>query len=297
MTTRSVGTRGSAQRSSWKSRRAQERLIQALTYGIIMLGAVIVFFPFFWQVTTSLKAPADLFTWPPKWIPNPPQFGNYAEVARVVPLERYIRNSLYICIPVIIGTVISCSLAAYGFARLRFKGRDLLFMLLISPMMLPWSVYMVPQFVIFHRLGWYDSYLPLIVPTFFGDPFFIFLLRQFFMTVPFELEDAARIDGAGFFGTYFRVVLPLAKPALAATIIFRFMWTWNDFFGPLIYLSDQRKHTLPLGLAFFQGSPRSTVQMHLLMAMSVVIVIPCVLVYFFAQRIFIQGIVFTGVKG
>ncbi|MHB0858084.1 MAG: carbohydrate ABC transporter permease [Anaerolineae bacterium] len=298
MASDTASKQGALPRASWRSsRKNQSRLVLWITQLVIIMGAAVVFFPFYWQVSTSLKSPADLFIWPPNWFPWPLRIENYAEVARVVPLGLFLRNSLFICAPVIFGTVLSCSLAAYGFARLRFKGRNLLFMLLISPMMLPWAVYMVPQFVMFHRLGWYNTYLPLIVPTFFGDPFFIFLLRQFFMTIPFELEDAARIDGAGFFGTYFRIILPLAKPALAATIIFRFMWTWNDFFGPLIYLSDRRYYTLPLGLAFFSGSPRSTVQIHLLMAMSVVIVVPCILVYFFAQRIFIQGIVFTGVKG
>jgi ABC-type glycerol-3-phosphate transport system permease component len=269
----------------------------ALAYGVIITGAFVVFFPFYWQVSTSLKAPADLFRWPPLWLPFPPHFENYLEVADVVPLGTYAINSLIIVILVIVGTLISCSLAAYGFARLRFPGREVIFLILVSPMILPWAVTMLPQFVMFQRLGWYNSYLPLIVPTFFGDAFFIFLLRQFFMTIPLELEDAARIDGAGFFGTYLRIILPLAGPVLAATAIFRFMWTWNDFFGPLIYVSDQRLFTLPLGLAFFQGSPRSTVQIHLLMAMAVIVTIPCILIYFIAQRWFVQGIVFTGVKG
>jgi ABC-type glycerol-3-phosphate transport system permease component len=269
----------------------------ALAYGVIIVGAIIVCFPFYWQVSTSLKAPADLFRWPPLWIPFPLHFENYSEVAGVVPLGLYAANSLIIVILAILGTLISCSLAAYGFARLRFPGREVIFLILVSPMILPWAVTMLPQFVMFQRLGWYNSYLPLIVPTFFGDAFFIFLLRQFFMTIPLELEDAARMDGAGFFGTYWRIILPMAGPVLAATAIFRFMWTWNDFFGPLIYVSDQRLFTLPLGLAFFQGSPRSTVQIHLLMAMAVIITLPCVLVYFIAQRWFIQGIVFTGVKG
>jgi ABC-type glycerol-3-phosphate transport system permease component len=283
---------------SWRqSRKSRARLAYLLSYLVVVIGAVVVFFPFYWQISTSLKAPQDLFRWPPLWAPWPLHFENYAEVVYVVPLWDYIRNSLIICTAVIIGTVISCSLAAYGFARLRFPGRDVLFLILISPMILPGAVTLVSQFILFQRLGWYNTYLPLTVPAFFGDAFFIFLLRQFFLGIPLELEDAARIDGAGFFGTFVRIILPLAKPALATVVIFRFMWTWNDFFGPLVYLSDTRKFTLPLGLTFFQGSPHSTVQMHLLMAMATIIVIPCALVYFFAQRIFIQGIVFTGIKG
>ncbi len=284
-------------RSLLSGRRARTRLAKVVAYAIIVLGAVVVFFPFFWQVSTSLKSPADIFRWPPLWFPLPPHPENYLEVASVVPLALYARNSLFISSLGILGTLLSCSLAAYGFARLRFPGRDVFFLVLISPMILPWAVVMVPQFVMFQRLGWYNSYYPLIVPAFFGSPFSIFLLRQFLLGIPLELEDAARIDGAGFLGTYARIILPLAKPALATVAIFTFMGSWNDFFGPLIYVSDQRLFTLPLGLAFFQGSPRSTVQMHLLMATAVVIAIPCMLVYFFAQRLFIQGIVFTGIKG
>lgn len=268
-----------------------------LSYLVMGLGGIIVLFPFFWQLSTSLKAPADVFTWPPVWAPLPPHFENYREVASIVPLWLYLGNSLFIALTSILGTLLSCSLAAYGFARLRFPGREPLFLLLISPMLLPWAVYIVPQFILFQRLGWYNTFLPMIVPAFFGDPFFIFLLRQFFLGIPPELEDAARMDGAGFFGAYWRIILPLAAPALGVTAIFRFMWTWNDFFNPLIYLSDQQRFTLPLGLAFFQGSPRSAIQIHLLMAMATIIVLPCVIVYFLAQRWFIQGIVFTGLKG
>ncbi|MCL6430090.1 MAG: carbohydrate ABC transporter permease [Anaerolineae bacterium] len=280
-----------------RSRKTRARMVHAVAYALIVLGAVVVFFPFYWQVSTSLKAPADVFRWPPVWVPIPPHFENYLEVASVVPLGLYVRNSLIISSLVIVGTLLSCSLAAYGFARLRFPGREAIFLALISPMILPWAVYMVPQFVLFQKLGWYNTYYPLIVPAFFGSPFHIFLLRQFLLGIPLELEDAARIDGAGFLGTYARIILPLAKPALATVAIFTFMGAWNDFFGPLVYVSDQRLFTLPLGLAFFQGSPRSTIQIHLLMATSVIIAIPCILVYFFAQRLFIQGIVFTGLKG
>ncbi len=279
----------SARRTGW--------LRILLSYLVIVLGALIVLFPFFWQISTSLKAANDVFKWPPVWFPWPPHFENYAEVASIVPIGIYLRNSVLIALISILGTLLSCSLAAYGFARLRFPAREPLFLLLIAPMLLPWAVYIVPQFILFQRLGWYNSFLPMIIPAFFGDPFFIFMLRQFFMGIPPDLEDAARIDGAGFFDTYWRIILPLARPALAAVAIFRFMWTWNDFFNPLIYISDQNLFTLPLGLAFFQGSPRSAIQIHLLMAMAVIIVLPCVLVYFFAQRWFIQGVVFTGLKG
>lgn len=298
MASRSVVAQQQADQRPWhSSKHTRLRLSRVILYLVISVGAIVIFFPFFWQVSTSLKSPDDVFQWPPIWIPIPPHPENYLQVAEVVPLFLYIRNSLFISGMVIIGTLLSCSLAAYSFARLRFPGRDLLFMILISPMILPAAVTMVPQFVLFQKLGWYNSYKPLIVPAFFGSAFFIFLLRQFFMSISLELEDAARIDGAGYLTCFLRIILPLAKPALATAAIFSFMWTWNDFFGPLIYLSDTRLFTLPLGLIFFQGSPRSAIQIHLLMATSVIISIPCVIVYFFAQRLFIQGIVFTGLKG
>jgi ABC-type glycerol-3-phosphate transport system permease component len=284
--------------SSWRSvHRVRARLGRALIYVVIVCGALVISFPFFWQITTSLKAPSDVFQWPPVWFPVPPHFENYREVADIVPLLQYLRNSLVISGSVIVGTLLSCSLAAYGFARLRFPGRNLLFLVLISPLILPGAVTIVPRFILFQRLGWYNTFLPLTVPSFFGDAFYIFLLRQFFMGISLELEDAARIDGAGYFGTFARIILPLAKPALGTVAIFSFMGSWNDFFNPLVYLGDDRLYTLPLGLVFFQGSPRSSIQIHLLMAMAVVIVIPCIVVYFFAQRLFIQGIVFTGIKG
>lgn len=287
-----------ATRSSWlANRRVRTRIAHIIAYTIILCGAGIVSFPFFWQISTSLKSPSDIFQWPPVWIPLPPQVQNYWELATVVPLMLYIRNSVVISGLVVIGTLVSCSSAAYGFSRLRFPGRDLIFLVLVSSMIIPPAVTIVPQFVFFRWLGWYNTFYPLIVPAFFGNAFFIFLLRQFFLGISPELEDAARIDGAGYLGTFVRIIVPLSKPALATVGIFTFMWTWNDFFGPVIYLSDDRFFTLPLGLVFFQGSPRSATQVHLLMAMSVIIAAPCVVLYFFAQRMFIQGIVFTGLKG
>jgi multiple sugar transport system permease protein/sn-glycerol 3-phosphate transport system permease protein len=285
-------------RPSWlRSRRFRSAVAKTIIFAVVVAGALIIAFPFFWQLSTSLKSPADVYKWPPVWIPWPLHPENYTEVADVVPLWTYLKNSLTIVTLVIIGTELSCSMAAYGFARLRFPGRDIIFLVLISSMIIPTAATLVPQFVLFQKLGWYNTFKPLIVPAFFGNAFFIFLLRQFFLGISPEMEDAARIDGAGYLRTFFYIILPLSKPALATVAIFTFVWTWNDFFGPLVFLSDQRLYTLPLGLVFFQGSPHSTVQIHLLMAMSVVIIAPCVAAYFFAQRLFIQGIVFTGIKG
>jgi ABC-type glycerol-3-phosphate transport system permease component len=278
-------------------RQIRVALGQAAIYLIIVAGAAIVAFPFFWQLSTSLKSPADVFSWPPVWIPAPPHPENYVRVADIVPLARYLANSLLVTGAVIVGTLVSCVLPAYAFARLRFPGRDIIFLVLISSLLIPPMATLVPQFVLFHRLGWYNTLFPLIVPAFFGNAFFIFLLRQFFLGISPDLEDAARIDGAGYLRVLWDIVLPLSRPALATVAIFTFVWTWNDFFSPLVYLSDNELFTMPLGLVFFQGGPQSPRQIHLLMAMSVIVVAPCIALYFFAQRAFIQGIVFTGLKG
>jgi ABC-type glycerol-3-phosphate transport system permease component len=285
-------------RPAWyRNRRVRRAIWTVFVYLIIGTGAVVVAFPFFWQVTTSLKSPSQLYAWPPDWFPWPLHPENYAEVADAVTLWLYIKNSLTIVVSVIVGTEISCTMAAYAFARLRFRGRNVIFLVLISSLIIPSAATTVPQFLLFQKIGWYNTFKPMIVPSFFGNAFFIFLLRQYFLTIPPELEAAARVDGCGFLSSFFRIILPISKPALAVVAIFTFVWTWNDFFTPLVYLSDQQLYTLPLGLVFFEGSPHSTVQTQLLMGMSLIVTAPCILAYFFAQRAFIQGIVITGVKG
>jgi multiple sugar transport system permease protein len=220
---------------------------------------------------------------------------NYPSGLTFIPFGRYLLNTLLICALVVFGTLISCSLVAYGLARIRWRGRNALFYIIIATMMLPFQVTMVPLFVVFARLGWVDTFLPLIVPAFFGNAFFIFLLRQFFMTIPDELADAARIDGCSEWDIYGRIVLPLAKPALATVGLFAFMGTWNDYVGPLIYLSDTSKYTLSLGLATFSSQYGSYPGM--LMAVTAVMTIPIIILFFLAQRTFIQGITLTGIKG
>jgi len=197
----------------------------------------------------------------------------------------------------VVGSVLSCSLAAYSFARLRSPGRNLIFMALLATLMLPGAVTIVPTFIVFQKLDWLNTFKPLIVPSFFGNAFFIFLLRQFFMTVPLELEDAARIDGASSLQIFIRIMLPLAKPALVTVAIFAFIGSWNDFFYPLIYLNSEDMYTVALGVANFRGSARVGPQMQLLMAASFLATVPVLIVFFLAQRLFIQGIVFSGIKG
>jgi len=277
---------------------ASSRLLtRILTYILLIGGGVVIMTPFFWMISTSLKKQWDVYQFPPVWIPSPPQWQNYSQALTVYPFQTYLLNTLTIVLFTVTGTLLSCSLAAYGFARLRAPGRDVIFVVLLGTMMLPYTVTMIPVFMLFNRLHWVDTFKPLIVPSFFGSAFYIFLLRQFFLSIPRELEDAARIDGCSPLMSYWRIVLPLSKPALATVAIFTFMDSWNDFLGPLIYLSDESHRTLALALAYFQGSARIGPQMHLMMAVAFVILIPPLLLFFFAQRLFIQGIVFTGVKG
>ena len=268
----------------------------ALVYTILAPLALLVMLPFVWMLSTSLKERAAIFVFPPDWIPNPVVWANYPEALTMIPFSLFLRNTCIHTFSSMIGILISSSLVAYSFARLRWPGRDLLFLIVLSTMMLPFQVTMIPQFILFRKLGWIDTFLPIIVPWYFGGGAFnIFLLRQFFMTIPTELDDAARIDGCSILGIYWRILLPLAKPALAAVAIFAFQARWNAFLGPLIYLQSRENFTLALGLRLFQE--QYWVEWHLLMAASIVVMMPVILVFYFSQRYFIQGIVFTGIKG
>jgi len=270
--------------------RKRRRTKNFVVLTIIILGALPMLFPFYWQITTSLKSPNQISQWPPTWFPWPLHFENYRELAEQVPLLNYLKNSVLIVSLVVIGTVSSCSFAAYAFARSNFPGRSFIFLTLVSAIIIPSFALLIPQFIFYQKIGWYDTFYPLIVPAFFGNAFYIFLLRQYFMGIPRAVEDAARIDGAGFLRTFLYIILPMSKPALVTVAVFTFVSTWNDFSGPLIFLTDDNKFIMPIGLIFFQGSPRSASQTHLLMAMSVLLAAPCVILYFIAQRAFIGGI-------
>ncbi|MCB0184860.1 MAG: carbohydrate ABC transporter permease [Caldilineaceae bacterium] len=252
--------------------------------------------PLVWLLSSSLKDQARIFLFPPQWIPDPWRFDNYSKVFEQVPFGRFYLNTIWVTGLAMLGQITAASLVAFGFARLRFPGRDTLFLVLLSTIMIPYHVTLIPTFVLFRILGWLDTYAPLIIPYWLGGgAFYIFLLRQFYMRLPLELDDAARIDGASVFGIYWRIVLPQATPALGVMAVFTFLNHWNDFFNPLIYLNTTEKFTLALGVNLFRYY--NTTQWNLLMAASVMATIPCVLLYFFAQRYFIQGIVFTGLKG
>lgn len=243
--------------------------------------------------------PSEIFIFPPKWIPDTFQWENYPKSFSILPFGRFALNSARISGLVILGYMLSAPLAGFAFARLRFPGRDVLFVFVLSSMMLPYTVTMVPHYILFNKLGWIDSIKPLVVPSFlagqFAGAFFIFLLRQFFLTIPNEMNDAARIDGCNTFQMYYRIFLPQAKPAIGIIAVYSFMWTWNDFLMPLIYLKDLRKFTFAVGLSFFQGAYQT--YWHLLMAATVIAILPCIVVFMVAQKAFIQGIVVSGVKG
>jgi len=286
----------SSKTSNWQRRKHIRDLAKQVLAHIVLAGCGIFFFlPFYWLVSTSLKTDTQVFAQPPVWIPHPLVWRNYPRALTYIPFLPYLKNTLFICVISVAGTLLSCSLVAYSLSRIRWPGRDWVFLVLISTLMLPGQVTMIPVFAIFKWLGWIDTFLPLTVPSFLGSAFYIFLLRQFFMTIPLELSDAGRIDGCSEFGLYWRLLLPLAKPALATVALFTFMGSWNDFLGPLIYLNDETKYTLSLGLQQFVSQHGA--EWAMLMAASTVMVVPIIILFFFTQRTFIQGITLTGIKG
>lgn len=266
-----------------------------LSHLVLLVLGLFFFLPFYWLVTTSLKSDPEVFALPPVWVPRHPQWGNFAGAVTYIPFWMYLKNTLVICVLSVAGTVASSSLVAYSLARIRWQGREALFLVLMATMMLPGQVTMIPVFAIFRTLGWVDTMKPLVVPHFLGSAFFIFMLRQFFMTIPFELSEAARIDGCSEWDIYRRIIMPLSRPALATVGLFTFIGAWNDFTGPLLYLNDERKSTLSLGLQQFVSQHGAEWQ--LLMAASTLMTIPIILIFFFAQRTFIQGIALSGIKG
>jgi ABC-type glycerol-3-phosphate transport system permease component len=278
-----------------RSRRPLDFLGKIVVYALLIIGSIVILIPVFWMVSSALKPNHQIFLYPPQWIPNPIQWDNFVAAMTALPFDIYFRNTLIIEVGTIVGTVLSCSIVAYGFARLEAPGRNFWFIVLLSTMMLPSVVTMIPVYLIFRQLGWVNTFLPLIVPHWFGSAFYIFLLRQFFMTIPRDFEEAARIDGANTWQILTRIVLPLSKPALATVAIFTFMGVWNDFMGPLIYLNKPETYTLALGLNFFKG--QYTSDWNMLMAASLVMMLPLVILFFVAQKAFIEGITLTGVKG
>ena len=261
---------------------------------VLLIGAVAFLFPLLWMISTSLKSLDEVFTVPPIWIPRVLHFDNYPRSLTFFPAVLYLRNTLIVVVPSVIGTVISSALPAYGFSRLRWPGREAVFVVLLATLMIPTWTTLIPVYVLFARMHWTGTFLPLIVPNFFGSPFYVFLLRQFFLRQPQELVDAARIDGSSHVGVFWRIVVPLSKPALAVVVLFSFMDGWKDFFGPLIYLNDQALYTLSIGLYSFQS--QHLTDWTALMAASLMVLSPMIVLFFFTQKTFVEGITFTGLK-
>jgi multiple sugar transport system permease protein len=283
--------------TEWRQSRKRLTLIRlVLTYILLIVGGLVMLVPFFWLLSSSLKDPTKIYILPPQWIPDPVRWDNYYRAVTAIPFWHYIMNTLTITLSAVVGTVISSSMAGFAFARLRWPGRDLFFMMVLSTLMLPAVVTMIPTYVLYKYLNWLDTFLPLIVPYWFGGGAFnIFLMRQFMLTIPRELDDAARVDGATAFFIYAKILVPLSIPALAIIAIFGFMYHWNDFMGPLIYLTNPDLRTLSLGLNYFKDM--YSIRTELLMAASTVMILPIIVLFLIAQRYFVQGIALTGIKG
>ncbi|WP_324669353.1 carbohydrate ABC transporter permease [Geochorda subterranea] len=295
------GRRGLAPERRIRTRKgaARRRRVLKAAAGYLSLTVLGVAFalPFLWMVSTAFKEPWQTFQIPPVWIPSPVTLDNFIVGWTAVPFNRYILNTVIITAGATLGTVLSATLVAYGFSRFRAPGRELLFGVVVSTMMLPPQVTIVPTYMLFNWLGWVDTFKPLIVPSYLGGGAFnIFLLRQFFRTIPMELDEAARIDGCGSWGILWRIIVPLSKPALTTVGVFSIVYHWNDFFNPLIYLNSESRYTLSIGLKYFQNAYGAT-EINLLMAVSLIALVPILIIFFVAQKYFVQGITMTGLKG
>jgi ABC-type glycerol-3-phosphate transport system permease component len=266
-----------------------------LTYLLLIAGSVLFVIPFYWMVRTSLMAVGNMFLYPPQLIPDPIVWHNYVEMWQTGPFLHWLRNSAIVTLTTMVGETLTSMLVAFGFARTRFPGRDKLFIFVLASLMIPYYVVLVPRYILFRDLGWINTLYPLIVPELFGSAFSIFVLRQFFMTLPTDLDEAATVDGASLWTILWRIVAPLSKPAIATVAVFSFINHWNDFVQPLIYLQTPESLTLAVGIRWFSG--RFATEFHLLMAVSVVALLPIIVIFFFAQKQFIEGIALTGVKG
>jgi multiple sugar transport system permease protein len=282
--------------TSFRRRRLQRpvRIGRLVLHGVLIGGSIFMLLPFVWMLSTSLKEPREIFTYPPMWIPSRFAWENYLEAVSAMPFGRFYFNSFVVAVSVTFLQILTSSLAAFAFARLRFRGREALFLLYLATLMVPFQVTMIPNFIVVRLLGWYDSYQALILPTAFSA-FSTFLLRQYFRGIPIELDEAARMDGASSWRIWWQIVMPLSGPAIAALAIFIFLGSWNDFLWPLVITTSLDMRTLPVGLSAFQG--QYNVQWHLLMAGTVIALIPVLIIYMAAQRWFVQGITLSGLTG
>lgn len=274
-----------------KKRKAKRIII----YAILILLSVVMLFPFYWMIRSSFMTNREVMTVPTIWLPSTFDFDNYIEAFRRANFGRYFMNSIIIVVINVIGSVLSASFIGFGFSRLEFKGKNIWFALLLSTMMIPGTVLMIPQFIMWMKVGAYNTFVPLTLPCFFGNAFYVFLVRQFYAGIPKEYDEAALVDGANYFTIYTRISMPMIKPALSTVAVFTFMGVWNDFMGPLLYLDDENLQTISLALQGFIGQHQK--EWNLLMALSTVISIPMIVIYFLAQKYFVEGITFEGLKG
>lgn len=283
-------------KNHFESVKVRKRIKTIVILIILSLGSILLLSPIWWMFATSVKSMGEIMTYPPTIWPNEWHLENYFETWKAAPFARYTLNTLFITALTVFASVLSNSFIAYGFAKIKFKGRKVLFSLLLATMMLPGFVTLIPQYVLFSQLGWLNTYLPLIVPHFFGGAFFVFLLRQFYMTIPNELLEAAKIDGGSHFYIWRKIILPLSKPAIATVAIFSFNGAWNDFLGPLLYVNEESLYTLQIGLQVFKG--QIATQWNYMMAGSLLVILPVIILFFIFQRYFIEGMNLTaGSKG
>lgn len=280
----------------------QQIIGRTILYIVAILASALFMLPFAWTIFSSLKSPSELYMFPPRWLPATPRFGNYAEVFELAPFGRWLWNSFYVSTVATFGAVLSAAVTGYSFARFRYPGRNLLFMLALSTLMLPREVTLIPLYLLFNKIKWLDTYLPLTVPPILGGgAFLIFMMRQFFMTIPMDLDEAARIDGAGYLRIFWQIILPLSGPALATAAVITFIAEWNDFLFPYIILNDKLKFTIGIGIKYFQTIASNIDSMepreNLLMAASLMMTTPIIVLFFLAQRYFVRGIVMSGIKG
>lgn len=285
---------GSWRLDLWQSRKFQARVSAVVSHIILIFGAITMVIPFLWMLSTSFKAPGQTFVYPPQWLPDPVVAENYPNMWRALPFARFFLNSVKIASLATIGQLITCSMGAFAFSVLKFRGRDALFLGLVATLMVPYQVTLIPTFILFSKIGWVGTHLPLWVPAFWGGAFGTFLLRQFYLTIPMDLAESARIDGANIFQIFRHIYLPLSLPAMATLAIFTFMWSWNDLLNPLIYVSELDQLTLTVGMSLFQNQYGG--KWTLMMAGAVVSILPILLIFFMAQKYFIRGIAMTGVK-
>ncbi len=274
---------------------SRRRLALMITFVVLSVGSVMYLVPFFWMLSTSLKTPVQVYDYPVTWFPNPVDWANYPDIFIEAPFLTYTINTVVLTVIGVAGSILSSALAAYGFARFRFRMREPLFIVMLATMMIPIWVTIVPLYIMMSRIGWIDTYLPLLVPAFFAAPFNTFLLRQFFLGIPLEMDEAARIDGAGSIRILFTIILPQSKPALLIVGLYSFLLYWNDYIGPLIFLQSQDKFPLSLGISNFVSAQSQNFP--LMMAASMFSMLPCIVLFFVAQKWFMQGVVVSGVKG